>query len=89
MFYAKFNLFGSDSCVGFPNTWQVASFESRAARDAWVNQDPCRLDVAPITQREALKMASPLHRRHYLEGMGHLANIHFLTDDNAEFRRAW
>ncbi len=88
MFYAQFNLYGSTTDMGMANTWQVASFDTRKARDAWVAQHDSRVDVAAITQREALNVASELQRHHYANG-GYLANVHYLTDDNIKFMRAW
>lgn len=88
MFYAQFNLYGSTTEVGMSNTWQVASFATRKARDAWVAQHDDRLDVGAITQREAVKLAGELQRHHYANG-GHLAHVHYLTDDNTKFVRAW
>ena len=35
-YYAASNAYGSESSVGFSNTWQVHVFSNRQARDAWV-----------------------------------------------------
>jgi hypothetical protein len=88
MFYAKYNLYGSNTDMGMANTWQVASFETRRARDAWVSLHPGRLDVTAITKAEALKMTSKYQRRQHRHG-GYLAHVHYLTDDNTKFVRAW
>lgn len=88
MFYAQFNAHGSTTQIGFANAWQVASFETKAARDAWVAQRADRADVAPVTKAQALKLAGPYHRHLHATG-GHLAHIHFLTSDNTQFVRAF
>lgn len=84
MFFAKFNSYGSATDVGFANTWQVASFPNRAARDAWVAQRAERKDVAPITKAQALKLAGEYQRSLHRNG-GHLAHVHYLTDDAVKF----
>lgn len=84
MFYARYNTLGS--LTG--NSWQVASFSSRTARDAWITECPDRPDVSPITRAEALKMVDKLQRMRCRSG-GYLAHVHYLTDDNVNFRRAF
>jgi hypothetical protein len=74
--------------MGFSNTWQVASFDTRAARDAWIAECPDRPDIVPITRTEAMRMVGKLQRMHYWSG-GHLAHVHYLTADNVNFRRAY
>lgn len=88
MFYAQCNIYGSSTDMGFANTWQVVSFDTRAARDAWVAQYADRVDIAPITKAQALKLAGKLQRMHYRSG-GHLSHVHYLTADNVNFRRAY
>ena len=88
MHYAQYNLYGTSTDVGFANTWQVASFASKAARDAWVSQHKDRLDVAAVTRSEALKLAGHYQRHQHRQG-GHLAHVHYLTDDNVRFVRAF
>ena len=87
-YYAQFNSHGSDTSVGFANTWQVASFATKAARDAWVEQHAGRQDVSPITRAHALKMAGGYQRAQHRHG-GYLAHIHYITDDNVRFERAF
>ena len=62
----------------------VASFDTRAARDAWVRQSPA-LATRPITRREALRLAGRL-RRQYAKTGGHLAHMHVLMDGDIETR---
>ena len=62
MYYAQFNSFGSDTDVGFSNTWQVVSFGNKSARDAWVKMNADRRDIAAISRSEALKMAGAYQR---------------------------
>ncbi len=88
MYYAKYNLYGSDTSVGFADTWQVVSFDARAARDAWVAQRRDRRDVEPVTRADALRIAGRAQRRQYREG-GYLANLHLITDDGRTFVRAF
>lgn len=88
MYYAKYNMYGSDTSVGFAGAWQTVSFESRAARDAWIAQRRDRRDVAPITRTEALRMAGRAQRRWHREG-GYLADLHLRTDDGRTFVRAF
>lgn len=88
MYYAQFNSFGSDTDVGFSNTWQVVSFGNKSARDAWVKMNADRRDIAAISRSEALKMAGAYQRLLHREG-GHLAHIHYATDDNKTFHRAF
>ncbi len=40
MYYAAINGYASDSDVGFANTWGILAFETRTARDDYVNQAP-------------------------------------------------
>ncbi len=88
MYYAQYNLYGSTTDMGFANAWQVASFDTRSARDAWVSQHADRVDVQAITKPEALKMAGRYQRHQHRNG-GHLAHVHYLTDDNVKFVRAF
>ena len=88
MYYAQFNAYGSESDTGFSNTWLLASFDTRAARDAWVEQHPTRADIKAVTQSEALALASRYQKKLYRRG-GHLADVHFVTDDNVSFVRTW
>ena len=88
MHYAKYSLYGSDTSVGFAGTWQVVSFDSRAARDAWVAQRRDRRDVEPITRADALRIAGRAQRRQYRKG-GYLADLHLVTDDGRTFVRAF
>lgn len=88
MYYAQYNLYGSTADVGFSDTWGVASFVTKSARDAWVSQRADRLDVAAITKADALKIAGRYLRHQHRNG-GHLAHVHYLTDDNATFVRAF
>lgn len=37
-YYAAFNQYGTESSVGFANTWRVVAFDSKNARDSWVEQ---------------------------------------------------
>lgn len=78
-FYAQYNLFGSETEVGCANMWQVASFDSRRARDAFVAQKAGRRDVAAITFAEAKKLAGRYQRYLHANG-GHLAHTHLLQD---------
>lgn len=87
MYYAQFNLYGSTTDMGMANTWHVASFDTRRARDAWISLHPGRLDVAAITKQQALKMAGKYQRRQHRHG-GYLAHVHYLTD-GTKFVRAW
>jgi hypothetical protein len=88
MFYAQYNAYGSESDIGFVNTCMLASFDTRAARDAWVGQNYDRADVYAVTRATALKISG--NRSAYLRGhRAYLADIHFLTDDNKTFVRAW
>lgn len=88
MFYAQYNVFGSDTDMGFANTWQVVGFATRKARDSWVAQHAGRVDVAAITKPQALTLAGRLQRMTHRQG-GYLAHAYFLTDDNITFRRAY
>jgi hypothetical protein len=88
VYYAKYNLYGSDTSVGFADTWQVVSFDARAARDAWVAQRRDRRDVEAITRTEALRIAGRAQRRQHREG-GYLADLHLITDDGRTFVRAF
>ena len=36
-YYAAFNRYGDETGIGFANTWSVVAFDSRSARDAWVD----------------------------------------------------
>lgn len=38
MYYAADNLYGSDTSVGFVNTWRVLAFTDKESRDAFVEQ---------------------------------------------------
>ena len=88
MYYAQYNLYGSTTDVGFSNTWQLASFDTKHARDSWVAQHAGRLDIQAITRAEAVKLAGKYQRYQHRKG-GHLAHVHYLTDDNAKFVRAF
>lgn len=87
-YYAKANQYGSDTSVGFANTWYVAGFATKAARDAWVDAHTDRLDVESITRAEAEKLVDPANRARAKRG-GELADVIYLTDDNARFVRAY
>ena len=87
MYYAQFNLYGSTTDTGMANTWHVASFDTRRARDTWISLHPGRLDVAAISKQQALKMAGKYQRRQHRHG-GYLAHVHYLTD-GTKFVRAW
>lgn len=56
-YYAQVNAYGSETDIGFANTWSVLAFDSASLRDAWVLSMGCRLDVQAITAAEAAKMA--------------------------------
>ena len=88
MYYAQYNLYGSTTDVGFSNTWQVASFGTKSGRDSWVAQHAERLDIQAITRAEAVKLAGKYQRLQHRNG-GHLAHVHYLTDDSATFVRAF
>lgn len=51
MFYAAINTYATETSTGFANTWGVLAFETRAARDYYVNS---RFDRATrtITRKE-------------------------------------
>lgn len=87
MFYAKFNLYGSETSAGFANMERVAGFETRVARDAWVNINSSRIDVFAITAEEARRVADGGRKRE--RNGGHLADVVYLTVDNVEFKRAF
>jgi hypothetical protein len=88
-YYAKFNLYGSTTDTGFANTWQVAGFASKAARDAWVNDvNPDRVDIEAVTRAEAEKLVDASNRARAARG-GELADVIYLTDDNKTFVRAY
>jgi hypothetical protein len=38
-YFAADNTYASDTSTGFANTWYVLAFNSRAARDEWVEQE--------------------------------------------------
>ena len=88
MFYAQYNIYGSQTDMGLANAWQVAGFDTRQARDAWVAQYADRVDIAPITKAQALQLAGKLQRMTHRRG-GYLAHAYFVTDDNVTFRRAY
>lgn len=57
-FFARTNSHGSDTSVGFDNTFSAIVFDSRAARDAYVAENSeINLAVKPLTKAQALKLA--------------------------------
>jgi hypothetical protein len=88
MFYARYNIYGSQTDMGLADAWQVAGFDTRQARDAWVAQYADRVDITPITKVQALNLAGKLQRMTYRRG-GYLAHAYFRTNDNVTFRRAY
>lgn len=88
-YYAKFNLYGSDTSAGFANAWQVAGFATKAARDAWAYQvNAERVDIEAVSRAEAEKLVDPANRARAKRG-GELADVIYLTDDNKSFVRAY
>lgn len=87
-YFAKINSFGSETDAGFANTWQIASFETKAARDAWVAQRSNNMGVDAVTKKEALQIAGAYQRHQHANG-GYLANCHYLTNDNINFTPAF
>lgn len=88
-YYAKFNLYGTDTSVGFVNTWQVAGFATKAARDAWVNEVyATRVDIEAVSRKEAEKIVDASNRARAARG-GELADVIYLTNDNKTFVRAY
>ena len=51
-FFAARNQYGSDTSVGFNNTWDVLCFPSRAARDRFVDDNSSDMSVRAITKKE-------------------------------------
>lgn len=68
-FYAKFDLLEG---TGLSPVFEIASFNTKTARDAWCANNDKRV---PVTRLESLKVAPP--------------SIHYLTDDNKKFTRAY
>jgi len=58
-YYARGNYYGSDTSHGFANTNYVLVFESRAARDAWVDSAH-DLSACAIRRAEATYIATNL-----------------------------
>jgi uncharacterized protein YdbL (DUF1318 family) len=57
-FFARTNLYGSETDTGFANTFKAIAFLSKAERDAYVLENETRnLGVTKITKREATKLA--------------------------------
>jgi len=57
-FFARTNHYGSETSIGFDNTFSALVFDSRAARDAYVEENSHRnLAIKPITKAEAVKLA--------------------------------
>jgi len=58
-YYALYNQYGSETSVGFDNTNQAMAFNSRAARDAFVELwQNANLSVRPISRDVALSHAT-------------------------------
>ena len=51
MYYAAQNAYGSETSIGFSNTWYVLAFRSKKCRDAYVLKSD-RLDVRPCKRDE-------------------------------------
>ena len=86
MHYAAYNQYSTESSIGLGDD-AVVSFDSRVARDAWVQASPA-LATRAITHREALRLAGRLRRLYWRNG-GYLANMHLVTNDNVHFVRAF
>lgn len=54
MFYAADNHYGSQTDLGFANTWYVVAFLTKASRDAYVEASD-RLSTRAIKAREVKK----------------------------------
>lgn len=51
-FYAAMNDYGSDTSIGFSNTWTVYVFTNRAARDKFLAENDSNMSARAITKRE-------------------------------------
>jgi len=52
-YYAATNRYGSETDIGFCNTWNVLAFDSRKSRDEYVDKFSQRnRSVRPITRKE-------------------------------------
>jgi hypothetical protein len=83
MYYAQCNSYASETNTGFANTWIVISFDSRADRDAFVEQD-CRLGTESITLAKARKMSSR-YQRYLADNGGYLAVQHLLPTEEGRW----
>lgn len=60
VYYANYNKYGSEGDVGFANTNQALAFETKRARDEYVEEYGNRnLSIRPITAALAHKMTRP------------------------------
>jgi hypothetical protein len=75
--YLKFNHYGSETSVGFDNSWSAMVFESRADRDIylerWKHKDR---SLRPCTRAQALRYAEKYEDRLLLR---------FYEDDSKDF----
>lgn len=68
MYYAANNHYGSPTDVGFANTWYVLAFETKAERDAYVENSTSRAARA-IYRHEVTSYATNWHmtRNEYIK----------------------
>jgi hypothetical protein len=57
MFYAAINTYATETDMGFSNTWGVLAFETRAARDAYIDSAD-DLATRAITRRAVTQYVS-------------------------------
>jgi len=58
-YYAANNSYGSDTSIGFANTWNVLVFDTKESRDAYV--DDGNLSTRAIRRDEVTKYAANWH----------------------------
>lgn len=88
-FYAATNSYASATDVGFSNTWNVLAFDSKTARDAFVESSN-DLATRAITKREVTKYASNYNaNRNEMNAPAPFSREYWgIVDDSPEFTAA-
>jgi hypothetical protein len=71
MYYAAINQYSNETSIGFSNTWGVLAFESKEARDRYVNnvRDLATRSITRKQIKDYVSEVKPFSGERYMIGM--------------------